>query len=102
VVRALDGTADEPEQAEHERDRCPNTRAYSRIGSNDERKHAERHKTADEVIVRRRSRLGLQERVVEHMEGHRAGRQQKERVLTARDRREAGKTTLRRPRTRCG
>jgi hypothetical protein len=81
VVDSLARADHDPEDPERERDRCPRPRTDAGVEPGEPQQDRERDETADEMIVYARPRLGLQEVVVEDVEGDQADRRPRDREL---------------------
>ena len=69
VVPGLAPSGHDREKPKRNDDRCANPGAKARIGERDSKERGQRHETAYEVIGCRGARLGLQEVVIEQVEG---------------------------------
>src|SRR5512133_4026976 len=85
VVESLARADHDPEDPERERDRSARPRTNAGVEPGEPQQDGERYETADQVIVYPRPRLGLQEVVVEDVEGDQADRRPRDRELRPRD-----------------
>ena len=103
VVQGLD-PGDDPEEADHQRDRRAGAAAHARVHERRQRERGQRNQPADQMIGGRRARLRLQEGVIGHMQADHADRRHEERGPVARGlggRRGGACSNLPRGRSRC-